>query len=112
MRLSIAVVALVLGFSLAGCFEGPQGPQGLAGPPGPAGPPGADVGGPPGPPGPPGHLVHVALTVQAVASAQPARRAPPVQQPLLARQDCTHSASPDAIPSANSSVAPARSLSL
>jgi hypothetical protein len=32
MRLSIAVVALVLGFSLAGCFEGPQGPQGLAGP--------------------------------------------------------------------------------
>jgi hypothetical protein len=44
----------VLGFSLAGCFEGPQGPQGLAGPPGPAGPPGADVAGPPGPPGPPG----------------------------------------------------------
>ena len=28
MRLSIAVIALVIGFSLAGCFEGPQGPQG------------------------------------------------------------------------------------
>jgi len=60
MRLSIAVVALVLGFSLAGCFEGPQGPQGPAGPPGPAGPLGqgapgpAGVAGPPGPPGPPG----------------------------------------------------------
>ena len=25
MRLSVAVVALVLGFTLAGCFEGPQG---------------------------------------------------------------------------------------
>jgi hypothetical protein len=28
MRFSVAVVVLVLGFSLAGCFEGPQGPQG------------------------------------------------------------------------------------
>ena len=31
MRLSIAVIALVIGFSLAGCFEGPQGPQGTTG---------------------------------------------------------------------------------
>ena len=62
MRFSVAVVVLVLGFSLAGCFEGPQGPQGPAGPPGPAGPAGAGAGltgppgpaGPPGPPGPPG----------------------------------------------------------
>ena len=35
----------------------------------------------------------------------------PGQQALLARQACTHSSSPRAIPSANSSVAPARSLS-
>ena len=62
MRLSIAVVALVLGFALAGCFEGPQGPQGPAGPPGPAGPAGpqgqgagpAGLAGSPGPPGPDG----------------------------------------------------------
>ena len=62
MRLSITIVAIVLGFSLAGCFEGPQGPQGPAGPPGPAGPAGpqggasgpAGVAGPPGPPGPAG----------------------------------------------------------
>ena len=62
MRLSIAVVALVLGFPLASCFEGPQGPQGPPGPPGPAGPAGpqgqapgpAGVAGLPGPPGPPG----------------------------------------------------------
>jgi hypothetical protein len=57
MRLSVAVVALVLGFSLAGCFEGPQGPQGPAGPPGPAGPAGpagAGLTGPPGLPGPAG----------------------------------------------------------
>jgi hypothetical protein len=62
MRLSIAGVALVLGFALAGCFEGPQGPQGPPGPPGPAGPAGpqgqdagpAGLAGPPGPPGPPG----------------------------------------------------------
>jgi Collagen triple helix repeat (20 copies) len=60
MRLSIAVMALVIGFSLAGCFEGPQGPQGAAGPPGPPGPQGergvsgpAGLAGPPGPPGPP-----------------------------------------------------------
>ena len=52
MRFSVAAVALVLGFSMAGCFEGPQGPQGPAGPPGPAGPAGAGAGtGPPGPPG-------------------------------------------------------------
>lgn len=64
MRVSIAVVALVAAFSLAGCFEGPQGPAGpqgpqgekgamgpagLAGPAGPAGPVGAA--GPPGPAG-------------------------------------------------------------
>jgi hypothetical protein len=61
MRLSIAVIALVLGFSLVGCFEGPQGPQGPAGPAGPPGPqgekgdPGAvGVAGPSGPPGPGG----------------------------------------------------------
>lgn len=67
MRLSLAVVALIAAFSLAGCFEGPQGPAGPQGPPGPAGPPGpkGDTGpvgqtgsrGPPGeqgPIGPPG----------------------------------------------------------
>jgi hypothetical protein len=73
MRVSIAVVAVLAAFSLAGCFEGPQGPagpQGAAGPPGPqgetgavgpvgptgaTGPPGpAGVVGPPGPPGPAG----------------------------------------------------------
>ena len=56
MRFSVAVIGLVLGFSMAGCFEGPQGPQGPAGPPGPAGPAGAGAGltGPPGPAGPPG----------------------------------------------------------
>jgi hypothetical protein len=60
MRLSIAVVAL-LGFSLVGCFEGPQGPQGPAGPAGPPGPQGekgdpgpVGVAGPSGPPGPDG----------------------------------------------------------
>jgi len=51
MRLSIAIVALVIGFSLAGCFEGPQGPQGPAGPAGPPGPQGANVPGPAGPAG-------------------------------------------------------------
>jgi hypothetical protein len=57
MRLSIAVIALLTGFSLAGCFEGPQGPQGPEGPPGPPGPQGergvpgsAGLAGPPGPP--------------------------------------------------------------
>jgi hypothetical protein len=54
MRLSVAIIALTIGFSLAGCFEGPQGPQGPAGPAGPPGPQGADVPGPPGPAGPPG----------------------------------------------------------
>ncbi len=53
MRFSVAVVALVLGLSMAGCFEGPQGPQGPAGPPGPAGA-AAGLTGPPGPSGPPG----------------------------------------------------------
>ncbi len=37
MRISLAIIALVAAFSLAGCFEGPQGPQGAAGPPGPQG---------------------------------------------------------------------------
>ena len=57
MRLSIVVVALVVAFSLAGCFEGPQGAQGPAGPTGPAGPAGPQGQGAPGPPGvagPPG----------------------------------------------------------
>ena len=55
MRLSIAVIALVICFSLAGCFEGPQGPQGAAGPPGPPGPQGErGVPGPAGLAGPPG----------------------------------------------------------
>ena len=61
MRLSIAVIALVVGFSLVGCSKGPQGPQGPAGPAGPPGPQGekGDPGpvgaaGPPGPPGPDG----------------------------------------------------------
>jgi len=57
MRLSIVVVALVVGFSLAGCFEGPQGARGPAGPTGPAGPAGPQGQGAPGPPGvagPPG----------------------------------------------------------
>ena len=99
MRFSVAVVVLVLGLSMAGCFEGPQGPQGPPGPPGPAGPAGASAGltGPPGPP-----PVYVVLTVRAAASAQRARRVRPGH---------THSSSPRAIPSANSSVAPARSLS-
>jgi len=61
MRLSIVIVALAAGLSLAGCFEGPQGqqgPQGPAGPAGPAGPPGPEgnqgLPGPPGIAGPPG----------------------------------------------------------
>lgn len=58
MRLSIAAVALVAAFSLAGCFEGPQGPAGPQGDAGPQGPQGAkgDQGpvGPAGPPGPTG----------------------------------------------------------
>jgi hypothetical protein len=49
MRLSIAIVALAAGLSLAGCFEGPQGQQGAQGPQGPQGP-----AGPAGPPGPQG----------------------------------------------------------
>ena len=55
MRFSVAVIGLVLGFSMASCFEGPQGPQGPTGPPGPAGPAAsAGLTGPPGPAGPPG----------------------------------------------------------
>ena len=73
MRVSIAIVAVVAAFTLAGCFEGPQGspgPQGAQGPAGPGGPQGqkGDAGpigqtgsrgppgetGPIGPPGPPG----------------------------------------------------------
>ena len=49
--------------------------------------------------------------MQAAASAQRARRVRPGQQGLLERQACMHSSSPRAIRSANSSVAPARSLS-
>ena len=64
MRLSIVIVALTAGLSLAGCFEGPQGQQGPPGAQGPAGPPGppgpqgsqglpgpAGIAGPPGPAG-------------------------------------------------------------
>jgi hypothetical protein len=43
MRASMAVVAALAAFALAGCFDGPQGPPGPpgdAGPAGPAGPPG------------------------------------------------------------------------
>ena len=29
MRFSVAVIGLVLGFSMAGCFEGPQDHKGL-----------------------------------------------------------------------------------
>jgi hypothetical protein len=58
MRASTTVVALLLAFTLAGCFEGPQGPAGAQGEVGPAGPQGAkgDAGpiGPAGPPGPTG----------------------------------------------------------
>jgi len=38
MRVSIAALALIAAFTLAGCFEepqGPAGPQGAAGAPGP-----------------------------------------------------------------------------
>src|ERR1700735_1075460 len=55
MRASLAVVALVAAFVLAGCFEGsqgPPGPQGDAGPQGPQGVKGET--GPIGPSGPPG----------------------------------------------------------
>ena len=55
MRVTMALVALVAAFSLAGCFEGPQGPAGPPGADGAQGPPG-DKGdaGPPGQAGPPG----------------------------------------------------------
>ena len=55
MRASLAIVALVAAFALAGCFEGaqgPAGPQGDAGPQGPQGVKGET--GPIGPAGPPG----------------------------------------------------------
>jgi hypothetical protein len=55
MRVSMAIVALVVAVSLAGCFEGPAGPAGPAGEagtPGPQGDKGAP--GPQGPAGPPG----------------------------------------------------------
>lgn len=55
MRTSLAIVALVAAFVLAGCFEGaqgPAGPQGDAGPQGPQGVKGET--GPIGPAGPPG----------------------------------------------------------
>jgi hypothetical protein len=54
MRVSIAIIAVVAAFTLAGCFEGPQGPAGPPGPPGQQGPQGEQ--GPPGPPGPTGQV--------------------------------------------------------
>ena len=58
MRASLAVVAVVAAFALAGCFEGPAGPAGPPGDTGPQGPAGVkgDTGlaGPAGPPGPMG----------------------------------------------------------
>ena len=58
MRAATVVIACILSFTLAGCFEGPQGQagppgeKGTAGPAGPMGPKG-DAG-PPGPMGPAG----------------------------------------------------------
>ena len=58
MRASLAIVALVAAFVLAGCFEGAQGPAGPQGDAGPQGPQGVkgETGpiGPAGPPGAPG----------------------------------------------------------
>ena len=70
MRISIAIIALVVAFALAGCSKGPEGPAGPQGPQGEQGPPGpqgakGDQGGPgpqvpqgakgeQGPPGPQG----------------------------------------------------------
>ena len=58
MRISIAIIAVVAAFSLAGCSQGPQGPAGPQGPKGEQGPPGpqgakGEQGGP-GPQGPQG----------------------------------------------------------
>jgi hypothetical protein len=52
MRISIAIIALVAAFSLAGCSKGPEGPAGAQGPAGPQGPQGEQ--GPPGLQGPQG----------------------------------------------------------
>jgi Collagen triple helix repeat (20 copies) len=49
MRISIATIALIAAFSLAGCSKGPEGPAGAQGPAGPQGPKGEQ--GPPGPQG-------------------------------------------------------------
>ncbi len=54
MRVSIAIIAVVAAFTLAGCFEGPQGPAGPPGAAGQQGPQGEQ--GPPGPPGPTGQV--------------------------------------------------------
>jgi hypothetical protein len=60
MRISIAIIALVAAFSLAGCSKGPEGPAGAQGPAGLEGPQGAkgEQGAPglAGPPGPVGGL--------------------------------------------------------
>ena len=55
MRASLAIVALIAAFTLAGCFDGPQGPPGPQGDAGPQGPQGVKgETGPIGPSGPPG----------------------------------------------------------
>ena len=59
MRLSFTLVALLLSFTLAGCFEGRPGAQGEKGDQGEAGRPG--VTGPAGPAGPAGPLASQAL---------------------------------------------------
>ena len=72
MRASMALIALVAAFSLAGCFEGPQGPAGAQGDTGPQGLPGVkgEVGpqGPAGPPGPAGSTGLHALRQDACAA--------------------------------------------
>jgi len=58
VRASLAIVALIAAFTLAGCFDGPQGPPGPQGDAGPQGPQGVkgETGpiGPSGAPGAPG----------------------------------------------------------
>lgn len=55
MRVATVIIACLLSFTLAGCFEGPQGKAGPQGPQGVAGPPGAKGDrGPQGPKGDPG----------------------------------------------------------
>ena len=73
MRASLAIVAVVAAFTLAGCFEGAQGPAGPQGDAGPQGPQGAkgETGpiGPAGPPGAPGSSGLHALRQQGCGQA-------------------------------------------